>query len=42
MNKKLLVVVVVLKKWRGSSFHPSRNASVASKKQMALLCPLVF
>lgn len=46
MNKKLLVVVaffVLFKKWRGSSFQPSRDEFVASKKQMApSLLPFSF
>lgn len=46
MNKKLLVVVaffILFKKWRGSSFQPSRDEFVASKKQMApSLLPFSF
>lgn len=42
MNKKLLVVLLLLKRWRGSLVYPSADASVALEKQMAPLLILQF
>lgn len=37
MNKKLLVVLLLLKRWRGSLVYPGTDVFVASEKQMAPL-----